>query len=153
MAESEKSPADILAELERQVEARKAEVLGSDPETARKIEEAKADLEYLDLVQRFSKLGKQGQKFAIVDVSAHGKGFIVLVTGPKAELHHKTLAHLVKEDSVTPEQVLAIVREYVKHPSVEAFDAIVAETPSVVDVCLAAIHDLWGARAKIRQEK
>lgn len=150
---TEKTPAEILADLERQLAEKTAEVKGADPDTARKIEDAKADLEYLSLVQRFNAVGKQGQKYAIVDVTAHGKGFVVLVASPKAELHRKTISHLVKKDELTDAKILEITREYVRHPAIESFDAMVAEVPSVTDVCFAAVSDLWGARARIRLEK
>lgn len=150
---AEKTPAEILAELEGQIAAKTTEIKGEDPETARKIEDAKADLEYLALVQRFNAIGKQNQKYAIVDVTSYGKGFVVLVNGPKAELHRKTIAHLAKEDKLTDAKLLEVVREYVKHPSLEAFDAMVAEVPLCTDVCSAALQDLWGARARIRLEK
>lgn len=154
---TEKTPAEILAEtlaaLEKQVAEKTAAVRGEAPETSRKIEEAKADLEYLSLVERFNALGKQGQRYAIVDVTSHGKGFVVVVLGPKAELHRKAIGHLVKEDKLTDAKVIEITRDYVKHPSLEAFDAMIAEVPSVADVCFRAVSDLWGARARIRQEK
>jgi hypothetical protein len=150
---TEKTPAEILAELEQQIAAKTTEIKGADPETARKIEDAKADLEYLALVQKFNALGKQGQKYAIVDVTSYGKGFLVLVNGPKAELHSKTISHLSKEDKLTDAKVQEIVREYVKHPSLEVFDAMIAEMPHSLFTCFAAIQDLWGTRAKIRLEK
>lgn len=150
---NEKTPAEILAELEQQVEAKTVAVKGADPETARKIEDAKADLAYLALVEKYNAIGRQGQKYAIVDVTSHGRGFVVLVTGPKAEVHRKSVQHLVKEDKLTDAKLHEITRDYVKHPSVEEFDAMVAELPSVTDVCFLAVQDLWGARAKIRLEK
>lgn len=149
----EKTPAEILSELEEQISAKTAEIKGADPETSKKIEDAKADLEYLSLVQKFNALGKHGQKYAIVDVTSHGKGFIVLVNGPKAEMHRKTVTHLVKEEKLTDAKLHEITREYVKHPSVEAFDAMVSELPVVTDICFMAVQDLWGQRARIRLEK
>lgn len=148
-----KTPAEILADLEQQIAAKTTEVKGVDPETSRKIEDAKADLEYLGLVQRFDALGKHGQKYAIVDVTSYGKGFVVLVNGPKAELHRKTISHLVKEEKLDDEKLLAITREYVKHPALEDFDAMLAEVPSVQEVCFLALQDLWGQRARIRLAK
>lgn len=150
---TEKTPAEILAELERQLEAKTVEVKGADPETAQKIESAKSDLEYLALVQRFNAQGKQGQKYAIVDITSHGLGFVVLVNGPRAELHSKTIAHLATEGKVTDEKVLEITREYVQHPSPEVFDKILSEAPRAGFVCWQALTDLWGERARIRQEK
>lgn len=150
---TEKTSAEILAELEQQVEARTKQVKGEDPETTRKIEDARADLEYLALVEKFNAFGKQGQKYAIVDVTSHGKGFVVLVNGPMAEVHRKTITHLVKNDQLTDEKLLEIAMTYVKHPSIEQFATMIAEVPSVQDMCNAAIQDLWGARARIRLEK
>lgn len=148
-----KTPTEILAELEQQIAAKTTEIKGDDPDTARKISDAKSDLEFLALIERFNTLGKQGQKYAVVDVTSYGKGFVVVVNGPKAELHRKAISHLVKEDKLTDAKVLEITREYVKHPSLEVFDAMIAEVPSVQDVCFAAISDLWGARTRIRLEK
>lgn len=148
-----KTPAEILAELEAQIATKTTEIKGADPETSRKIEDAKADLEYLALVQRFNALGKQGQKYAIVDITSHGKGFVVVVNGPKAELHRKTISHLVKEDKLTSAKLLEITREYVKHPALDDFDTMIAEVPAVPDVCFEALQDLWGQRARIRLEK
>lgn len=153
MSSDEKTPAEVLAELERQVAEKAAAVKGADPETARKIDDAKADLEYLGLVEKFNALGKQGQKYAIVDVTSHGHGFIVLVSSPKAELHRKTISHLVKDEKLTDAKIVEIVREYVKHPALETFDSMLSVLPSVADVCFAALTDLWGARARIRLEK
>lgn len=153
MTTIEKTPAEILAELEQQVAAKTIEVKGPDAATDRKIVTAKEDLEYLSLVQRFNAFGKQGQRYAIVDVTSHGKGFIVLVTGPKAEVHRKTISFLSKEDKLTDEKLLAIVYDYVQHPTREEFAAIIAETPDVQDMCVFAMKDLWGARARIRHEK
>jgi len=150
---TEKTQAEILAELEQQVEARTKEVRGEDPETARKIETAKSDLEYLSLVEKFNAFGKQGQKYAIVDVTSHGKGFVVLVNGPLAEVHRKTITHLAKQDQLSDEKLLEITMSYVKHPSVEQFATMIAEVPLLQDMCSAAIQDLWGARARIRLEK
>lgn len=150
---TEKTPAEILAELEQQIAAKTTEIKGADPETSRKIEDAKADLEYLGLVEKFNALGKQGQKYAIVDVTSHGKGFIVLVNGPRAELHSKAVTHLAKQDGLTDAKVIEIVREYVKHPALETFDAMLTEVPSCMYVCFQAVQDLWGARARIRLEK
>lgn len=150
---TEKTPAEILADLEQQIASKTLEVRGEDVETQRKIESAKADLEYLELQKRFNALGKQGEKYAIVDVTAHGRGFVVVVTGPKAELHRKTITHLAKNDELTDAKLLEIARDYVKHPEIEAFDAMVAEVPDVQDVCFLAVKDLWGARARIRLAK
>lgn len=150
---TEKTPAEILADLEQQIAAKTTAIKGADPETSRKISDAKDDLAYLALVEKFNALGKQGQKYAIVDVTAHGKGFVVLVTGPKAEIHRKTVSHLAKEEKLTNAKLLEIARDYVKHPTLEEFDAMVSELPAVTDVCFLAVEDLWGARAKIRLEK
>lgn len=150
---TEKTSAEILSELEQQVEARTKQVKGEDPETARKIDDAKADLEYLALVEKFNSVGKQGQKYAIVDVTSYGKGFVVLVNGPMAEVHRKTITHLVKQDQLSDEKLLEITMSYVKHPPIEQFATMIAEVPSVQDMCTAAIQDLWGARARIRLEK
>jgi hypothetical protein len=147
------TPTEILAALEQQLASKTIQVKGQDPETARKIEQAKADLEYLGLVERFNAVGKQGQKYAIVDVTEHGKGFVVLVLGPRAEVHRKAVAHLASKDELTNAKLVEIAREYVKHPSQEDFDAMLAEVPAVGEVCFAAISDLWGARARIRIEK
>lgn len=149
----QKTPAEILADLEEEIATKTTAIKGADPETDRKIADAKTDLEYLALVERFNGLGKQGQRYAIVDVTSYGKGFVVLVNGPKAELHRKTITHLAKEDKLTDAKISEIVSEYVKHPSSEAFAAIVAEVPLCTDVCFAALQDLWGARARIRLEK
>lgn len=151
--ESQKTPTEILADLEQQLATKTTEVRGEDPEIARKIEDAKADLDYLALVQRFNAIGKQGQKYAIVDVTSHGKGFVALVSSPKAEVHRKAIAHLAKTDDLTDAKLLEITREYVKHPAIETFDAMISEVPSVQDVCFLAVQDLWGARARIRLEK
>lgn len=150
---TEKTPTEILAELEQQIAEKTLALKGDEPETTKKIEEAKADLEYLALQERFNALGKQDQKYAIVDVTSHGKGFVVLVTGPRAEVHRKAFAHLVRKDELTDAKILEITREYVRHPEVEAFDAMASELPAVVDVCFLAIQELWGARARIRQAK
>lgn len=148
-----RTPAEILAALEQELAAKTTEVKGEDPDTAKKIEVAKADLEYLALVQRFNAHGKQGQKYNVVDVTLHGLGFVVVVNSPKADLHRKAISHLVKEDKLTDAKVLEIVRDYVKHPALETFDEMVTEAPYVVDVCYAAITELWGQRARIRAEK
>lgn len=150
---TEKTPDEILADLKQLIEDKTLEVRGPEAETHKKIAEAKSDLEYLELEKRFNALGKQGEKYAIVDVTGHGKGFIVLVTGPKAEVHRKSVTHLVKDDAFTVAKMLEITRDYVKHPEPEVFDAIAAELPMVTDVCFAAIQDLWGARARIRLAK
>lgn len=151
--ETTKTPAEILAELEAEIARRTIEVKGEDPDTARKIEDAKGDLEYLALVERFNRLGKQGQKYSIIDVTAHGRGFIVVVLGPRAELHRKTVAALAREDKLTDAKLLEIAREYVQHPKPEEFDAMAAELPLIVDPCFMAVQELWGARAKIRLAK
>ncbi|MDB4946233.1 MAG: hypothetical protein JWP97_5767 [Labilithrix sp.] len=153
MSGAEKTPVEILAELEQQLAAKTLEIKGADPETARKIDDTKADLEYLGLVGKFNALGKQNQKYAIVDVTSHGKGFIVVAIGPKAEMHRKAVAALAKEDKLTDAKLLEIVRECVQHPALDTFDVLVAELPAVTDVCFLAVQDLWGARAKIRLEK
>lgn len=153
MGDAAKTPTEILADLELQIAAKTTEIRGEDPDTVRKIEDAKADLEYLALVQRFNALGKQGHKYAIVDVTSYGKGFVVLVNGPKAELHRKMISHLVKEDKLTDAKLLEITREYVKHPEIDAFDAMLTEVPAAQDVCFMALQDLWGQRARIRLEK
>lgn len=151
--ENPKTPAEILAELEAEIAKRSIEVKGEDPDTAKKIDEARADLEYLALVERFGKIGKQDQKWSIVDVTAHGRGFIVLVLGPRAEVHRKTVQALARDEKLTDAKLLEIVREYVQHPKLEEFDAMTSELPVLVDPCFLAVQDLWGARAKVRREK
>ncbi len=153
MGDAAKTPTEILAELEQQIAAKTTEIKGEDPATAQKIDDAKADLEYLALVQRFNAIGKQGQKYAIVDVTSYGKGFVVLVNSPKAELHRKTITHLVKEDKLTDAKLLEITREYVKHPELETFDAMLTEVPAAQDICFMALQDLWGQRARVRLAK
>lgn len=152
-ATTEKTPAEILAELESQIAKRAVEVRGADPETARKIQEAKDSLEYLALEERFNASGKKDQTYAIVDATPYGRGFIVLVTSTKAELHRKTVNHLANKGEFTFDKIAEIVREYVRHPAIETYDETVTLHPDIVMTCWHAVDDLWGARAKIRREK
>lgn len=149
-----KTPAEILAELEQLVAERTVAVKGEDPETARKIEDAQADLEYLALVAKFNQLGKQDHAYTIVDLTAHGQGFVVLVINERAELHRRMIQQAAKgDDAIFDAKATEIVRECVKHPALDVYDAVASKLPAVPNICLMAVQDLWGARAKIRRGK
>jgi hypothetical protein len=137
---------DVLDTKTKVAELRKRK---AERDAAAAIEKEAAEIEALELEERFEKelAGRKDRDFVIVDVSDLGEGFVVLKLG------EDVLWNTFKASKMNAVDTDCFVYPCVVHPTKDAYRLLAKRRAFVPERCAGALATLYGVKLKDESAK